>query len=352
MRSLKPGLHMDDCTPAFGIRVGKRLRTWIVLKEPNRTKVTIGHYPNLSLSDARKKAMIALASPTPETRPKISFDEAIALFLAQSRWRESTKRVLTSSLRHFSWTRPLSKITHEHVVQALEAIPGKSARAHALKDIRAFFNWCVPRYLATSPAAGLKMEPQPSRDRVLTSDELKRVWAAAETMGYPFGTIVRLLILTGQRKTEIGGMRWEQVHGDRVELPATLVKNGRSHSFPLGPAAIALLPKARKSGPVFTATGSRDPYNGYTYHLKLLQKASQTTDWTLHDLRRTFATGLAEMGTPIHVTEKALNHVSGTLSGVAAIYNRHNYATEVRAAVELWEKAVLRIVAQRQIQSN
>lgn len=343
VRSLKPGLHMDERTPAFGIRVGKLRRTWVILKEPNRTKVTIGHYPELSLSDARKKAMIALASPSPQTRQKINFDEAVKLFLDQPRWRESSKRVLTSSLRHFTWTRPLSKITHEDVVRAIEAVPGKSARAHALKDIRAFFNWCVPRYLPVSPCVGLKMEPQRSRDRVLSQEELRRVWLAAEEVGYPFGTIVRLLILTGQRKTEIGGMTWEQVRDDHVELPAAIVKNGRAHSFPLGPAVKGMLPKARKSGPVFTATGSRDPYNGYTYHLKLLQKASQTSDWTLHDLRRTFATGLAELGTPIHVTEKALNHVSGTLSGVAAIYNRHSYSSEIRAAVELWEKEVLRI---------
>lgn len=80
VRNLKPGLHMDERTPAFGIRVGKLRRTWIVLKEPNRTKVTIGHYPELSLSDARKKAMITLASPSPETRQKINFDDAVKLF--------------------------------------------------------------------------------------------------------------------------------------------------------------------------------------------------------------------------------------------------------------------------------
>jgi integrase len=190
------------------------------------------------------------------------------------------------------------------------------------------------------------MERQPSRERVLTNDELKAVWHAAVEFGYAFGTIVQLLILTGQRKTEIGSLEWTQVQKDAFHLPASRTKNGRAHDVPLGPLALSLLPK-RRSGYVFTATGSKDVYNGYTYHLRLLQKASGTSDWTLHDLRRTFATNLAILGTPIHVTEKLLNHVSGSLSGVAAIYNRHSYAEEMRAAQLAWEVALIRIVGKQ-----
>lgn len=338
IKSLPPGVHFDDRTPSFGMRVGKLRRTWLVVKGAKRSKIVVGHYPALSLRDARAKALLVLATPE-QTHASIAFPDALDLYLAQPRWRASSRKVMESSLRHFSWKRPIHKITHEDVAQALEAIAGHSARAHALKDIRAFFNWCVPRYLPSSPCVGLRMEKQPSRDRVLSRDELKRVWKAAETMGYPFGTIVRLLILTGQRKTEIGGLQWGQIQKDVVVLAAEATKNGRVHSFPLGTLARRLLPK-KGNGYLFRATGSRDVYNGYTFHLKKLQTLSKTKDWTLHDLRRTFATNLAMLGTPIHVTEKLLNHVSGTLSGVAAIYNRHTYAAEMRAAIDTWEAYV------------
>jgi len=350
IRNFKPGLYMDDRTPAFGIRVGKNRKTWIVLREPNRTKVTIGHYPALGLSDARKKAMATLSAP-PQQQSQLTFPQAVEMFLAQPRWRESSKRVLTSSLRHFDWKRQLNKITHEDVASALEAISGVSARAHALKDIRTFFNWCVPRYLPSSPCIGMKMDTQPSRDRVLSDDELKRVWKAAETAGYPFGTIVRLLILTGQRKSEIGNLRWEHLSDGFGNLPGAITKNGREHSFAIGPWASALIPAKndRVTGGVrpFVFSASNDklkPYNGYTFHLKQLQKASQTSGWTLHDLRRTFVTNLAALGVPVHVAEKQINHASGTLSGVAAIYNRYSYHEEMAEAVALWEGQLQKVV--------
>ena len=128
-----------------------------------------------------------------------------------------------------------------------------------------------------------------------------------------------------------------------VVVPVPVSVSTVSVVVPLGPVAQSLLPKQR-TGFVFTATGSTEAYNGYAYHLTQLQKISETGDWTLHDLRRTFATNLAIGGTPIHVTEKILNHVSGTLSGVAAIYNRHSYADEMRSAVETWEATLLQLV--------
>jgi integrase len=235
----------------------------------------------------------------------------------------------------------VDKITHEDVASTLDGIKSVSARNHALKDIRAFFNWCVPRYLASSPAAGLKMLASASRSRVLSDDELKRVWIAAELMGYPFGTIVMLLILTGQRKSEIGSLQWDYLKSDRVTLPPAITKNGREHTFPLPATASSLLPAKRPTAFLFSSSTNDGPYNGYAFHLKQLQKASGTSDWTLHDLRRTFATGLASLSVPIHVTEKLLNHVSGSLSGVAAVYNRFDYWDEQVAALKRWEERVL-----------
>jgi integrase len=348
IKSLGQGEWFDTRTPAFGIRVGKHRRTWFVMKGQDRRKVSLGQYPSLSLQDARKKALVALGSPEAK-KVAISFTEAKEAFLGQSRWRPSSKRVIESSLRHFSWTRPLQKITYEDIEAALSAIPGRSARAHALKDIRTFFNWCVPRYLPSSPCVGLKMEPQPSRDRVLTDEELKAVWIAAEQCGQ-FGVIVKLLILTGQRRSEIGGLKWEWIKDDRITLPASVTKNGREHTFPITASVVKLLTSLTKlnsplvfavPGATKTSPPSWTTFSAWSKSHAALLKLSGTSGWTLHDLRRTFATGLAALGTPIHVTEKILNHVSGTTGGLVGIYQKHSYWPEQVEALRKWEERVL-----------
>ena len=339
VQKLPPGLHLDTKLNNFGIRVGKNRRTWIVVKGENRTKVTIGYYPAMSLSEARKQAMATLAAPTHE-KVRIAFPDAREEFLGLSRWRFHSKRVLTSSLKHFKWTKTLDKITYDDVVAALNGIEGASARSHALKDIKTFFNWAIPRYLSTSPCIGIKAEPQASRSRVLTDDEIKALWPHCEGT---FGTIFKLLLLTGQRKTEIGLLKSEYIKGDQVTLPPAIVKNKREHTFPLGPLAQSLLPD-KKKGYLFNATEGDGPYNGYAYHLKKLQKASGTDNFTLHDLRRTFSTRMAMLSVPIHVTEKILNHVSGTHTGVQAIYNRYSYQSEMGDAVLIYEEHLAKLI--------
>lgn len=349
VQAFGPGTYMDERTPAFGIRVGKTRKTWIVVKGERRTKIRLGHYPDMSLQEARKRALVTLGSPLQE-KVQIGFQEAVQSFLQLPRWRPHSLRVMTSSLHHFTWRKNLDKITHEDVAQALEAIEGRSARAHALKDIRTFFNWTVPRYLDRSPAEGFKMESQPSRDRVLSHDELKRVWIAAETMGYPFGTIVKLLILTGCRKNEIGSLTWNQITKDTITIPATVAKNGREHTIPISALANNLLlsvPKPSVNGRyVFLATsGKSEKYNGYAFHLKELQKISETSGWTIHDIRRTYATNLAALGTPIHITERLLNHVSGTQGGIVAVYQKYQYLDEQREAVDKYEQFIQKLVS-------
>lgn len=337
VQRLKPGTYFDTRTPAFGIRVGEHRKTWIATRGRGRRVITLGHYPALSLKEARAKAFGAFAA-SDTSPPNMTFIEARAAFLAQGRWRPQSKRVLTSSLGHFSWTTQLSKIEPRDVAKALDAIEGSSARAHALKDIRTFFNWCVPRYLSASPTVGLKMDRQPSRDRVLSDAELAAVWAATEEIGAPFGTIVRLLILTGQRCGEIAHLHRDHVERDRLHLPADLTKNGREHWVPASEYVLDLLPD--RKGLLFP-NRSGNGYSAFASSHRRLLKLSGTGGWTMHDLRRTCATGLARLGTPIHVTERVLNHVSGTLSGIAAVYNRFDYWDEQRTALERWEQLVL-----------
>jgi integrase len=181
------------------------------------------------------------------------------------------------------------------------------------------------------------------RERVLSGEELKKVWDAATE--YPFGSIVRLLILTGQRKTEIGTLQFEQINGqdETITLPDT--KNGRAHTFPIGPMARALIKEVPRDGNfLFMGRVKGQPYNGWGKDKTELEKLCGVKGWTLHDLRRTFATNLAALGTPIYVTEKLLNHVSGTMSGIVSVYQRHNYEKECRETVNQWEKRLTGLV--------
>lgn len=352
VQSLKPGLYFDDGLPSFGIRVGIKRKTWLVVKQPNRTKQTIGHYPSLSLREARRRAQVALGTPH-QPRDIPAFPDALTEFLAQpDRWRAKPHYNLEKALRkHFTWTKILDKITHQDVLAAIEAIETPGARSNAIKEIRTFFNWCVPRYLAISPCVGLKMPTYKPKQRVLSDDELKRVWIAAEQIGYSFGTIVMLLILTGQRRNEIASLQKGWIHEDRITLPGEVTKNGREHTVPISTltasiiGSVLMLTERPKIGMLFQAHGKPEHlFSGWSKSLKNLQKKSQTSNWSLHDLRRTFATNLAALGVPIHVTEKLLNHVSGTTGGLVGVYQVHQYWPEQVAAVQKWETRLRSIV--------
>ncbi len=364
VRALKPvaGKQFkvwDSATPGFGVLVNERSKSWIVMRGRERKLKVIGRFPSTSLSDARLEAKKLLVSPASDTQPPPSFLETRDQFLEKHgatlrpRSLYQIKRTLTL---YFDWKKPLTDITHNDVATVVEGIKKPSERAHAVKDIKTFFSWCVPRYIPHSPCAGLKKPEQKSRSRVLTELELAAVWKAAEAAGYPFGRIVQLLILTGQRRSEIGGLRrsWIDTEKRTITFPAAITKNGRDHVLPYGGTAATLLSSLTDDGDLlFPARGKlENPFNGYSPSKVRLDKfikgdneKSPVAAWTLHDLRRTFATNLAALGTPIHVTEKLLNHISGTVSGVAAIYNRHSYMDEMRAAIMEWERRLTEIVA-------
>jgi integrase len=338
IRSLPEGLHFDSKLSSFGIRVGKRRKTWIVIKGKNRTKVSLGHYPSISLQEARRAAHLALGTPhQPKAVPTVP--EALEAFLTQERWKASSKYVLEKNLRRYCrWTRPLDKITHEDVAQVIDAIPTLGAKRSVLKDIKTFFSWCVPRYIPQSPCTGLKAIRYVPRERVLTKDELKRVWNAADE--YPFGTIIRLLILTGQRRAQITALQWQWIKDDTIQFPGSIMKNGMSHTIPLGSLADKIIGTISKTESPYLFPSRRGEGNHFSGWGKLkyrLDTKANVSDWTIHDLRRVFSSGLASLNVPIHVTEKLLAHTSGTISGVAAIYNKHAYFDEQTAALQAWE---------------
>lgn len=328
VQKLPEGVHFDAKLKNFGIRVGKNRKTWLVVKGENRTKVTLGHYPAISLSDARKLAQEAIVAPT-WSKPRIAFSDALTAFLGLTKWRPGTLTVMRSTLKPFTWKKQLHLITHEDVVKVLEGIEKPSARFHAQKDIKTFFNWCIPRYLDVSPCVGLKTEPQPSRDRLLTDDEIKAIW---QYENLPYSDIIKLCILTGQRIGEVTKFNAAWISGDTITIPASITKNKREHTFPFGDFTATYL--NRYMGQKFSR---------FSYAKKKIDEATGVTNWVVHDCRRFYSSTMARLGVPLHLTELLLNH-RGTISGVAATYNRYSFIKEKREAVLTYEEYITKLV--------
>jgi integrase len=346
--------YFDDALPGFGCRVSQGgSRSFVVQHGADRQLVTIGRYPVISLAAARAEARRILAERVlGKHRPdSIVAEEAISLFLNECARKNKPrtcadyKRLLA---RHFDFgRRKLAEITPQDINRRLDRLAATpSEQSHALQAAKIFFTWAHRKhYVTESPCDRMQVLKGRPRDRVLSNVELTAVWNAAAD--YPFGPIVRLCILTGQRRGEIGSLRWDYIEGDIITLPASLTKNNRVHSFPVGPTGRKLLTSLpRLNEHVFPASRGDGMFNGWNKCKQDLDKTCGVTGWTLHDLRRTFATNLAALGIAPHVVERLLNHSSGTISGVAAIYNKFQYMDEMRAAITLWEERLASLLAQ------
>ena len=348
----------------FGCRVSaKGTKSFIVLLASGR-RHTIGRYPILSLAEARAAAKRALAEKTlGKVRPNTTgYLAAVDEFLTHNEEKNRPrtvfeyKRLLTSRFS-FGTTR-LADITSEQIEKKLKPLVDRpSEQQHAFTAIKVFFNWALKRrYVQSNPCSALFSPSKPtSRSRVLSDKELRTVLKQARVEFSAYGKIVDLLILTGQRRGEIVALEWKWIDEKEsiITLPSSITKNGREHVFPYGSTVAAVLSTIpRTSAYLFPATKERRKgqpvtvFGGWNRPKIALDKRCKIAPWTLHDLRRTFATNLAALGTPIHVTEKLLNHISGTVSGVAAVYNRHAYMDEMRAAIDAWEKRLSVILAQ------
>jgi len=232
--------------------------------------------------------------------------------------------------------------------------------------------WAIARgIIERSPCDGITApSPETKRDRVLADDEIRLAWSAFESVGWPFGPIGQFLLLTGARRDEVAGMKWNELDlGARVwSLPKSRTKNKRDHEIPLSDTAVQILESLpriadAKGGFVFSTTG-RTAVSGFSRAkvaidrtiLELVKeeaeslgenrdKADALTRWTFHDLRRTVATGLQKLGVRLEVTEAVLNHVSGSRAGIVGVYQRHEYAAEKRAALDAWARRLDPIVS-------
>ncbi len=349
--------YWDEKLPGFGCRVSQGgQKTFVVMYGPReaRRRKAVGKYPLRSLKEARDlarklQAEIALGVVPETPKHSCSFDEALESFLdaAEQRLRPRTfndyKRFLN---RYFSFGKKrIAEISKQDIQQRLSKLRSvPSEQMHADTIVRIFFNWAYREELIEkNPTLRLqRLAKTPTRERVLSDVELKKVYVAASQFTWPFGSIVQLCILTGQRRSEIGMLSWEWINLDDrlITLPGEKVKNGRSHAFPIGDTTFDLLKRLPQVGEfVFPGrTQSNDIFNGWAKSKKDLDSTlSEVGHYTLHDLRRTYSTLHARIGTPIHITERLLNHASGSISGVAAIYNRHNYIEEMRHAIDAYE---------------
>jgi integrase len=363
LRSLKPPEagqvdYWDESFAGgcFGCRVSQGGSKTFILKKDNR-RHALGRYPHVPLAKAREAARLLLAERTlGKLRPHaISYTVAVERFIEEKKRSRRPRTYIEYErlLARLSFKSALSDITHQEAHRQLSRIEAPSVYSHCLVVAKIFFNWCRRRnYVDRNPFDGLSQNDKKTRDHVLTDDELKRVWKAANGSG-TFGIIVKLLILTGQRRGEIAALRPEFFDAAICTLPGTLTKNRREHSFPVGALCATVLPSARGREPtalLFPARGEPEHvFNGWSKSKRKLDELSGVRDWTLHDIRRTFATNLAALGIAPHVVERLLNHSSGTISGVAAIYNRFQYMDEMRAAIALWEERLASLLAQHSL---
>lgn len=241
--------------------------------------------------------------------------------------------------------------------------------------LRRLCNWAIERgIIDVSPCDKIRAPAaEESRDRVLSDDEIRLAWAAFDAVGWPFGPIAKLALLTGARRDEIAGAVWSEIDlaAKTWTISKERSKNGVAHEIPLSDDVVDIIKALPRLDPkrgtwrpayVFTTTG-KTPVSGFSRAksaidkaiVKQLRKDAEATGgdlnavvpperWTLHDCRRTAASGMAEIGIPPHVVEAVLNHKSGTIKGVAAVYNRYSYATEKRHSLDAWARRLAEIV--------
>jgi integrase len=360
---LLPGLYLV-------VHVGGAKGWAVRYRHHGRTrKLTLGRWPAIDLATARKLGTKALRSAaegrdpaTEKAKAKADTVAAVAAdfvrlhCLRKNRpsTAEGTKLALDVFVLSRFGNRLLKDITRRDVLALLDGIVDRGTPVMANRVLAAFrkmCNWAVDRDIVeVSPCAGVKRpSPETSRDRVLSDDELGRIWHAADRLGGPFGNLVKLLALTGQRRDEVAAMEWAELDLPAAlwVLPAKRVKNNQPHQVALSSPALAVLEGIPRIGDRFVlTTNGTAPSSGYSKGKRALDALLPGMPrWTLHDLRRTMASTGAKLGIALPVIERILNHISGSFGGVAGVYQRHAFLDEQRAALERWGTFVSDLVA-------
>ncbi len=360
IKSLKPTASRYELYDAnlagFGIRVSPSgAKSWMAFSRnmERKTRVTLGRYPHMLLGQARQRAMntlMEMADGEFQRSTKIQlFEHALDDWYkkdqAQNKSFLQVKNAMELHVRPRLKDFKLATIEKRDIIKIIDRIAMKAPTQanRVLAFTKRFFNWCVSRdLLAISPANGIaKAKTEVSRDRVLSKDELRAMYNATFEMPYPFGPLLRILTLTGQRLNEVAGVSWKEINLDAAkwELPRDRSKNKTSHvvhlSNPVRKEFDALMNLTNQEL-VFTTTG-KTPVSGFSKAKKQLDKISGVNDWRLHDLRRTFATVATEtLGYEPVVVDRVLNHVSGSVKGIAAVYQKGQYLDKRKIVLDAW----------------
>jgi integrase len=378
-------------------------RSWALrYRSAGRTrKLTLGAFPALKLAGARKAAGIAIDAVSLGRDP--AADKRAAAKTGSDRFDIVARRFVdryakpkNRSWRQTAWqlglipdpehpdkqdeplafitrkggvserwrARKVGEIAGRDILDELDRIVDRGTPIVAnrvFSALRKFFRWCVSRRIINrSPCEGLHApSAEHARDRVLTDEELRSVWQACDHVGWPFGPLFQILILTGQRRDEIGQLRWAEIDFEErlLRLPRERMKAKGAHLVPLSNEATDILRSLEKmrgrAGYVFS-TNDKTAVSGWSRAKERLDEkivermgASALPHWTLHDLRRTLVSGMPRLGVAVAVAEKIIDHNSGTLGGVVRVYQTYDFVAERRAALEAWGRHVASIVAPR-----
>lgn len=395
VRNAKPGRKRQEipdggCKGLYLVVHPSGRKSWAVRyrHEGRPRKLTLDGFP--SLATARKLAMAAMENPerdpaAEKRAKKIAekekaqsrrdlFPEVVAIYLKhyaegratrkkakpKPRTVAETKRLLDKLTAPEVWgAKRIQEIKKRDVIELLDGIVDRGAPYVANRTYAAIsplFAWAVRRdMIDVSPVVWNKAAEE-ARERHLTADEIRLFWRATEALGHPFRAIFRLLLLTGQRKSEVAEMTEGELDLDKRlwTIPAERTKNRREHIVPLSGPVIDILrsvPRIKnESGLVFTTNGETPP-SGFTKPVDACRArmnelaGEQLPSWSLHDLRRTVSTMMnEELAIDPHVVEAVLNHISGSRGGVAGVYNRAAYLKQKQAALEAWGRLVIDLV--------
>jgi integrase len=366
-------IAFDDQLPGFGYRLrrgagGKLLKSFVAqYRHAGATRrVLLGPGETLSLEQARRAAKKVLAKAAlgedvqatrneRRAKDRQTMPHVVSEYLAAKEWAPKTRaevsRYLTDA-RYFGALHrlPVDKVTRKDVAAALIAIGrerGNTTAAVARGVLSAFFSWAMQMGLAESnPVVGTVRHEIASRDRVLSDDEIAAVWKASGDDD--FGRIVRLLILTACRRSEIGAMCWNEFDGEAGTwtLPKERSKTGHSLTLPLMPSMMEIFTAVPRQMDRDQLFGERaDGFTQWSAAKRELDGRLEIEPWRLHDLRRSAASKLGDLGIAPHVVERILGHQSGHRAGTAGVYNKSDYRREVAAALALWHDHIKSLIS-------
>jgi integrase len=367
----KDAIYWDAGLPGFGVKVTpKGRKVFIVMYRlagagSRLRKYTIGPYGRVTLPMARAQAQKIFAArldgrdPAEEKKQSRRrlvvdrVDDLVETYIRERVAQTKTWRTISNLLRRdviAHWgTKSIHEITKRDVSDLIGLIAQRNEHAghRLLKTLKTFFRWCVGRAIIDfSPADGITSNyRQISRDRVLADEELAAIIIAARKMESPYGGIIELLALTGQRRNEVSRLRWDELDERRRtwSIPGSRTKNKKAHIVHLSEQAWRVVEVRPRGIYVFATTGKK-PFSAFAKGKSAIDQLCDVSGWRVHDLRRTVVSGMARLGVPPHVADKILNHQAGTISGVAAVYQRHEFLAERKEALNRWGAHVTQIV--------